>query len=230
MRISLIGDGKMARAIEAEASQLGHSVVTVLGRDDNPMNSGFQGDWVTKTEVLIDFSRADAVVHNVANAVAAGIPIVEGVTGWHQNLPEVRRIVLEGGGCCVHSSNFSIGVQAFFRLVREAGRLFSGLEGYAPFIEERHHGQKKDAPSGTALTLKGLLGELGVNAPVSSVRAGFIPGTHEVAFDSPVDTVTLTHTARSRAGFAKGALYAAAWTAGKKGFFDLQEVLFHEPK
>ncbi len=230
MRISLIGDGKMARAVETAARQEGHRIVRLLGRADNPMETGFHGDWVAETEVLIDFSHADAVVQNAINAVAAGIPLVEGVTGWLQKLPEVRRIVLEGGGCCVHSSNFSVGVQAFFRLVREAGRLFAQLQEYAPFIEDRHHDQKKDAPSGTALALKTLLGEVGVNAPVSSVRAGFIPGTHEVAFDSPVDTVTLIHTARSRAGFAKGALFAAAWTAGKKGFFDLQEVLFHEPK
>ncbi len=228
MRVSLIGDGKMARAVEAAAAQSGHQVVRILGRSDNPPDSVFQGEWVGQTEALIDFSRPDAVPGNVAKAMAAGIPLVEGVTGWQRNLPEVRRIVLESRGCCVHSSNFSVGVQVFFRLVGEAGRLFAGLQGYSPFIEERHHQQKKDAPSGTALALREVLRDAGVESPVSSVRAGYIPGTHEVGFDSAVDTITLTHVARNRSGFAHGALFAAAWVVGKEGFFDFQEVLFHE--
>ncbi len=227
LNITLIGQGRMSETVRELALERGHRIVRALGRDDNPMESGFHGEWVERTDVLIDFSTASAVATNVANAVAAGLPIVEGTTGWQDRRGEVAEIVRRGEGCCLHSSNFSLGVQALFCLVRRAGELFAGLPEYAAFIEERHHDRKKDAPSGTALSLRGILTEAGLaSVPVSSTRAGSFPGVHTVGFDSPADTLTLCHTARNRTGFASGALFAAGWVVGKRGFYELQEVLF----
>jgi 4-hydroxy-tetrahydrodipicolinate reductase len=129
-------------------------------------------------------------------------------------------------GALVYGANFSIGVNVFYRIVRQASQLFSAVEGYAPFIEEAHHSRKKDAPSGTALRLRDLMAEhLGNNIPTSSTRAGFIPGTHHVGFDSEADQILLTHVARSREGFASGALVAAKWIKGRKGVFEFGDVI-----
>lgn len=226
MRIALIGHGKMGSAVEQLALRRGYRVSHVVERAEA---GGFSGDWASETDVLIDFSTASAVPSNVARAVEAGLPIVEGTTGWADRLKEVRQTVLDANGSCLYSSNFSIGVQALFFLARQAAGLFSRLEDYSPYIDERHHSAKKDAPSGTALTLRTILNEAGcADVPVSSLRAGRFPGGHEVGFDSEADTLTLTHTARSRLGFAAGALFAAQWIIGKRGFYDLQEVVFSD--
>ena len=229
MNITLIGYGKMGRTIERLAREQGDSVVCTMDIDENPLEKGFSGDWVDQTDVCIDFSVAEAVPINVANATRAGLPLVIGTTGWYSELERLRGLVEEGGGSCLYASNFSVGVQIFFHLAKEAARRLARFEDYHPFILESHHVQKVDAPSGTALTLKQGMQEIYQrDIPVSSVRSGFFPGIHTVGFDSPVDTLELTHTARSREGFARGALFAARWLRGKTGFYDFDQVIFGE--
>jgi 4-hydroxy-tetrahydrodipicolinate reductase len=184
---------------------------------------------VGETDAVIDFSLAPAVPANVRNAVKARLPIVVGTTGWYAELATVRQEVEDRSGACLYSSNFSLGVQVLFYLVRHASEVLANFKDFHPFVLETHHLQKLDAPSGTALTIRNIMGEFyGDQVPVSSVRAGFFPGTHVVGFDSPVDTLTLEHTARSREGFARGALLAAEWIQGKTGFFTFEEVIFGE--
>jgi 4-hydroxy-tetrahydrodipicolinate reductase len=155
--------------------------------------------------------------------VRAGVPLVEGTTGWNKDLEAIRRFVEEHAGALLYGANFSVGVNLFYRIVRQSAELFKGLD-YAPFIEEAHHSRKRDAPSGTALKLRDMLAPLSDNISVASTRAGFIPGTHRVGFDSPADQIELTHTARSREGFAAGALLAARWLVGRKGVYEFTEV------
>jgi 4-hydroxy-tetrahydrodipicolinate reductase len=227
MRITLIGYGKMGKTVERLAREQGHSITHAIDIAENPVETGFAGEWLGNTDVLIDFSLAPAVPANVRNAVAARLPIVVGTTGWYEQLDQVRREVEENGGACLYSSNFSLGVQTLFYLVRRASEVLARFSDFHPFVLETHHVQKLDAPSGTALTIRNIMGEFyGDKVPVSSVRAGFFPGTHVVGFDSPVDTLTLEHTARSREGFARGALLAADWIQGKTGFFTFEEVIF----
>lgn len=229
MKIALIGYGKMGKTVERVAQEQSHQIVHKMDIEDNPMQEGFKGEWVVAADVMIDFSVAGAVPLNVENAARVGIPIVVGTTGWQSHLQAVREVVERRRGACLYSSNFSLGVQIFFRLVREAGKLFSRFSDFSPFVLEMHHAQKVDAPSGTALSLIEVLKEsYAGDIPVSSVRAGFLPGTHVIGFDSPVDTVTLEHTARSRDSFAHGALWAARWIQGKQGFYRLEDILFGE--
>jgi 4-hydroxy-tetrahydrodipicolinate reductase len=228
MRIALIGYGKMGKAVERLARDRGHTITHVMDIDENPMTNGFSGKWVSETDVLIDFSLGASVPQNARNAMAARIPLVVGATGWYDKLDQVRSDVETAGGACLWASNFSVGVQTLFYLARQVSAVLSKFKDYHPFIVETHHSQKLDAPSGTALTIKKLLSEFYPDVPVSSVRAGFFPGTHVVGFDSAVDTLTLEHTARSREGFAHGALLAAQWIQGKKGFFTFEQVIFGE--
>lgn len=177
-------------------------------------------------DVAIDFSAASDVLKHTEACARAGVPLVEGTTGWHSQEDEVRRLVEEHNGALVYGANFSIGVNVFYRIVAHAAKLFRNVEGYDPFIEEAHHKRKRDAPSGTALRLRDLMVQVdGRDIPVASTRAGSIPGTHRVGFDSNVDQITLTHMARSREGFAAGALVAARWIVGRKGAYEFSEVL-----
>jgi 4-hydroxy-tetrahydrodipicolinate reductase len=227
MKLALIGYGKMGKAVERLAREQNHQIVCRMDVQENPLTGGFSGEWVEQTDAIIDFSTAAAVPGNIQKAVDAGVPIVEGTTGWMAGLDDIRRTVEEGGGACLYSSNFSIGVQMLFYLARQAGKLVSRFSDYQPYVLEAHHVQKLDAPSGTALSLEKILAEsYPQGVPVSSVRAGFFPGTHLIGFDSPVDTLTLEHTARSRDGFAQGALFAAHWIHNRKGFYSLEEVMF----
>lgn len=229
MRIALIGYGRMGKTIERLAREGSHSISHVMDIDENPMANGFSGKWVGESDVLIDFSLGSAVPQNVRNAVDAKLPIVIGATGWYDKLDEVKRQVETRGGACLWASNFSVGVQTLFYLVRQASAVLSKFKDFHPYVLEAHHVKKLDAPSGTALTIRQVMSEFyGEAVPVSTVRAGFFPGTHVVGFDSPVDTLTLEHTARNREGFAHGALLAAEWIQGKKGFFTFEQVIFGE--
>ena len=155
----------------------------------------------------------------------AGIALVEGTTGWKVDPGELGRIVSDEDGALIYGANFSVGVQVFYRISSTAAELFKNLESYDGFIEEAHHKRKRDAPSGTALHLGKIVTEyLGREVPISSTRAGHIPGTHRVGFDSSADQITLEHVARSREGFAAGALMAARWIVGRKGVFEFSEV------
>ena len=226
MRLTLIGYGKMGRMIESVARREGIEVVHTIDIHNAPGSDGFSGEWLEKTDVFIDFSTAESVTSNVENAARAGLPIVVGTTGWNDQLDRVRRTVEELGGGCIYSSNFSIGVQVFFRVVRAAARACSPLEDYRPYILEYHHEEKRDAPSGTALTIRQILEEsYPPEVPVSSVRAGFFPGIHQVGFDSLMDTFTLEHRARSREGFARGALLAARKGREIVSMADLEEAI-----
>jgi 4-hydroxy-tetrahydrodipicolinate reductase len=227
MKIGLIGTGRMGETAARVASAKGHSVAARFW-DERPLRPDAECRRALEgVDVLIDFSAADAVLRNAAAASALGLPLVEGTTGWNDRLKEVEAEVLRGAIGFVYASNFSLGVNLFYRLVERAGELFSAFDQYDPYIEEAHHKFKKDAPSGTALEIRSLLTRPygGREIPVSSVRAGYIPGEHAVGFDSAVDTVRIVHTARGREGLAEGALVAASWIVGKKGFFHFREVL-----
>lgn len=228
MKIALLGKGKMAGAIRRIAEQEGHSIVATLDSASNPpANKTFQGSWVQEADVIIDFSAPGAAVDNVLRAVHSEIPIVEGTTGWQDRVDWLSKQVVEAGGSCVYASNFSLGMQLFFKIVADSAAILSRFPAYAPYLEERHHRFKQDAPSGTALYLLRLLGkELQTDVPAGVLRAGSFPGTHEVGFDSIEDTIVLRHTARNRDGFARGALHAARLIQGKSGFFEFGEILF----
>ena len=154
------------------------------------------------------------------------MPLVEGTTGWKEHEAAAKQIVTENGGALVYGANFSIGVNLFYHIVDRAAALFASVDGYAPFIEEAHHMRKRDAPSGTALQLRELMSKhLGPDIPTASTRAGYIPGTHRVGFDSEADQIRLVHEARSRRGFASGALLAAHWIVGRTGVFQFSDVI-----
>ena len=178
-------------------------------------------------DVAIDFSIAAAVPDNVRRLAARSVNIVIGTTGWAAHEADMRRVVEETGIGVVAAPNFALGVNLFAALAERAAELFESQSGFGAWIHEAHHAAKRDAPSGTALLLEAALREGGYNRAidVSSTRAGSIPGTHTVGFDAPGETITLTHTARDRSGFARGALEAARWVHGRKGWFTLKDVL-----
>jgi 4-hydroxy-tetrahydrodipicolinate reductase len=221
MRIALIGFGVMGQLVAGQVRQAGDEVGVVFTSKESVLAETLQ-----KHDVAVDFSVGEAVLKNIEACARAKVPLVEGTTGWKQHEAAARQIVSEHSGAMVYGANFSIGVAVFYRIVKHAASLFAAVDGYAPFIEEAHHNRKRDAPSGTALKLRDLMSEhLGSEVPTSSTRAGYIPGTHRVGFDSEADQVLLTHTARSRQGFASGALLAAHWIVGRTGVFEFGEVM-----
>lgn len=218
--LALIGYGKMGRMVEHLAPEYGFNVCT--RRDvDRPES-------LECADVAIEFTQPASVLGNIKGAAALRIPLVVGTTGWLEHLSEAREIVARHQSALVWSPNFSIGVNVFTRLVSEAARLLKDEAEYGAWAWEIHHHTKKDAPSGTLLKLVEAMKAAGYNHPVdvSSNRAGAHPGTHEIGFDSGADTITLRHSARSREGFARGALKAAQWILGKQGFFEFSDVLF----
>lgn len=226
MKIALIGHGAMGKLIERLAGEQGHEIWCVVNDTDTDLRAEKLAEKLRGAEVAIDFTTADAVRRNVGACVAAGVPLVEGTTGWNEELEAIERTVREGMGSMVFGANFSIGVNIFYRIVDQASELFAKFPEYETYIEEQHHSRKKDAPSGTALKLKEVVAKhLAKEFSVASTRAGNIPGTHRVGFDGPADQIQLTHTARSREGFALGALVAAEWIAGKTGFYEFSEIM-----
>ena len=226
MKIALIGYGVMGQLVAAEAKKTGDEIGAILKSPDGECSPGQLAERLRNHQVAIDFSIGEVVPRNIEACLIAAVPVVVGTTGWKDHEADVKRLVAEHNGALVYGANFSIGVNVFYRIVKNAATLFSRIEGYAPFIEEAHHSRKRDAPSGTALRLRDLMNEeLKAEIPTSSTRAGFIPGTHRVGFDSEADQITLTHTARSRQGFAAGALLAARWIIGKKGVYEFGEVI-----
>ncbi|HZN09604.1 MAG TPA: dihydrodipicolinate reductase C-terminal domain-containing protein [Pyrinomonadaceae bacterium] len=226
MKLALIGNGAMGHMVAAEARKRGDDVGAVIASSDKDLSIDQLAEKLRGHDAAIDFSVGDAVLKNVEACARAQVPVVEGTTGWKQNEPRVKEIVAENNGALVYGANFSIGVNLFYRLTSEAAKLFAAVEGYEPFIEEAHHNRKRDAPSGTALKLRDIMSQhLPGDISTASTRAGYIPGTHRVGFDSEPDQILLTHTARSRQGFAAGALLAAHWIAGRKGTFEFSEVI-----
>src|SRR5215216_296598 len=226
MKLALIGFGAMGQLVAAGARQAGDEVGAVLTSKEGDLIVEQLAGELRGHDVAVDFSIGEAVLKNIEACARAQVCLVEGTTGWKQHESTARQIMTEHSGAMVYGANFSIGVNLFYRIAKQAAALFSAVDGYAPFIEEAHHSRKCDAPSGTALKLRDLLSEhLGPNIPTSSTRAGYIPGTHRVGFDSEADQVLLTHTARSRQGFASGALLAAHWIVGRTGVFEFSEVI-----
>jgi 4-hydroxy-tetrahydrodipicolinate reductase len=225
MKIGLIGHGAMGQLVEKLAQEHEHEIGFVLtSREAQTVSEELTAE-LSQCDVAIDFSVAAAVRRNIDLCLLAEVPLVEGTTGWKIDRGELLRIVEEGDGTLLYGANFSVGAQVFFRIAASAAELFQNLESYDVFIEEAHHKRKADAPSGTAIKLGEIVAEhLGREVPISSTRAGHIPGTHRVGFDSRADHITLEHVARSREGFAEGALLAAEWIAERKGVYEFSEV------
>ncbi len=238
MRIGLIGHGKMGQEIEKLSAQKKHTIVDIFS-EARPI-------WSEKSlshiDVLIDFSLPDVALKNIETAAQANINLVEGTTGWYEKLPEVQKLVKQSGIGFIYASNFSLGVNLFFKMVEHAGTLFNRFSDYDLFVSETHHNQKIDSPSGTALSLgkillktmerkKTILSDRAdskidpAHLHITSTRVGSVPGTHLVGFDSSADTIELIHTARNRSGFAMGALATAEWIQNKKGFFTMDDFL-----
>lgn len=229
MRIALFGYGAMGKLVEVRARSGGHDVPLRISRRDHLADEGEIAGRIADAgaDVAIDFSSADAVPGNVRACVDAKIPIVVGTTGWQDRLEEITGVVERSRGAMLYGANFAIGVNLFYRLVAQAARALSSAGVYEPFIEEQHHSRKKDAPSGTALKLAEVIRAAGARAVtgIACTRAGHITGTHRVGFDGPVDQVLLIHTARSREGFADGALFAATWIIGRTGVFEFDAAI-----
>jgi len=225
MKLALIGYGAMGQLVAKLASEQGHQVVLSLDIVDASRGVEDLANALRGCDVAIDFSVADSVPKNAEACARAGVPIVVGTTGWQSQVDNVQRIVTEHGGALIYGANFSLGVQVFYRIAARAAELFRDLESYDGFIEEAHHKRKRDAPSGTAVQLRKIVADGFIrDVPVTSTRAGYVPGTHRLGFDSAADQITLTHTARSREGFAAGALVAASWIIGRKGVYEFSEV------
>lgn len=226
MKVALIGYGAMGRLIENLLTQQGDEVTVIVDEKDANLSAEELAEKLKSVDVAIDFSITEAVLRNVEACLLAKIPLVEGTTGWNSEKETVKNLVKKHDGTFVFGANFSIGVNLFYRIVSHASELFSKFSEYETFIEERHHSRKKDAPSGTALKLKDIVSQhITKDFSVAATRAGNIPGTHIVGFDGTADTVELTHTARSREGFASGSILAAKWIIGKKGFWEFTEVM-----
>ena len=225
-KLAIVGYGKMGRLIEQLAPQYDFSVVLKLDEFNNANGEGLTKENFAGLDVAIEFSIPSAVPGNVKGIAALGVPLVVGTTGWLQHLEEVKGYVEANGTGLVWSPNFSIGINVFFRLVAQAARLMESEPEYGAWAWEIHHSAKKDAPSGTLLKLVEEMKKAGYtrHIDVGSNRAGAVPGTHEIGFDSPADTITLRHVARSREGFARGALKAAQYIVGKKGFYEFSEI------
>jgi 4-hydroxy-tetrahydrodipicolinate reductase len=220
-KLAIIGYGKMGRLIEQLAPEYGYEIQARIDlHDDYRQAAG--------ADVAIEFTVPDTVADNVEKLAALGLPVVVGTTGWSAEMDRVRALVAQHGTALVWSPNFSIGVNVFSRLVKEAARLLADEPQYGAWAWEIHHHTKKDAPSGTLLKLVADMKAAGYprNIDTGSNRAGAHPGTHEIGFDSAADTITLRHSARSREGFARGALKAAQWIAGKQGVFEFSDILF----
>jgi 4-hydroxy-tetrahydrodipicolinate reductase len=217
----------MGRLVGDLAPEYGCEVAGVID-PQSPLHGGGPGDdrW-RGIDVAIDFSFPDAVKTNVPALARQGINVVIGTTGWQADEAVIRRAVEDAGIGVVAAPNFSTGVVLFEALVARAAALFGSQREFGAFLHEAHHAAKKDAPSGTALLLKQAMTSAGFDRPidVSSTRVGYVPGTHRVGFDGPAETVELTHTARDRSGFARGALTAAKWVKGRRGWFTMKDVL-----
>jgi 4-hydroxy-tetrahydrodipicolinate reductase len=227
MQIAIVGNGKMGRSVAALAGERGHRV-RVIGREENTAGAALTRDRLAGVDVAIEFTRPEAVVANVERLIEAGVPTVTGTTGWTAELPRIERLVRKSGGSLLYAANFSIGVQRFLRVARELAALFAKQSEFGAFILEEHHAAKRDAPSGTAALLREKAREADPSRdfPITSVRAGCIPGTHRLTYDGPHETVSLSHVARSRDGFAAGALTAAEWLPGHPGVHSFEAMLF----
>ncbi|MDA1081858.1 MAG: dihydrodipicolinate reductase [Gemmatimonadetes bacterium] len=225
-KLAVIGDGKMGRAVRELAPDAGFDVVAFLGEHE-VTRTGPTDVQLAGAEVAIEFTVPSAAAANVSACARAGVAVVCGTTGWDAELAAVSAAVAAGDGALLWSPNFSLGVQIFARIVECASAEFARTPGvFDAHIIDTHHAAKKDAPSGTARLLAGRARDgLGADVPVTSVRTGHVPGTHEIIFDGAFEQIRLTHTARDRRVFAAGALAAARWIVGRKGVFTMDDLL-----
>ncbi|MBL0333917.1 MAG: 4-hydroxy-tetrahydrodipicolinate reductase [Chitinophagaceae bacterium] len=236
MRIALIGYGKMGKAIEEIALQKGH---TISIRIDQPNLHEFTAEFLKDTDVAIEFTGPHSAFENISKCIELGIPVVSGSTGWTEKLDEIKQLNAAKNSGLIWSSNFSVGVNVFFEVNKKLAVLMAPHHEYEVIVEETHHTQKKDAPSGTAITLaeqvmesvkrkKQWVNEISDNPEdleIISQRVDPAPGTHQIRYSSVIDTIEITHTAHNRKGFASGAVLAAEFLAGKKGFYTMKDVL-----
>jgi len=225
--LAIIGYGKMGKLIERLAPEYGFEVRAKFSGGDNPGGHGLSHETLRGIDVAVEFTTPVAAPVNIRRLAALGINSVVGTTGWFEQLSVAREAVVHAKTGLVWAANFSVGVNLFMQTVAHAAALFAKHAEYEAWGWEIHHSAKKDAPSGTLKKLAEEIHAAGYTRPVSlsSNRAGAIPGTHEIGFDSGADTITLRHTARSRDGFARGTLQAARWVVGKKGFYEFKEIL-----
>jgi 4-hydroxy-tetrahydrodipicolinate reductase len=238
MKIALIGYGKMGKAIEQIAIERGHEISCIINSENQIESANFEG-----TDIAIEFSNPELAIKHIVHCINSSIPIVVGTTAWHNELETVKTICSDQNGSLLYSSNFSIGVNIFFEINNRLAELMSSHPEYTAEIEEIHHTQKLDAPSGTAIEIaKGIISynqnynnwlcEVGqkpnVNKdeiPIVALREPEVPGTHTVKYSSDIDSITMTHQANNRKGFALGAVVAAEWLVHKKGIFTMSNVL-----
>lgn len=226
MKIGLIGYGAMGKLIRVLAENKNHEIAVIIDEADIGSSAEILAEKLKVVDAAIDFSAAEAVERNVRACLLANVPLVEGTTGWNAQNDAIKSAVEEANGAFVFGANFSVGVNLFYRITDFAAELFAKFDDYEAFIEERHHSRKRDAPSGTALKLKDIVSRhITKDFSVAATRAGNIPGTHIIGFDGTADTIELTHTARSREGFASGAILAAEWIVGRKGFYEFTDVM-----
>lgn len=227
MKIALVGYGKMGRAVEETAAAKGMEIAARFTREQPLRADDATREALAGVTALVDFSVPEAVPETVRAAAKLSIPLVIGTTGWQDRLGEVREVVESSGIGAVRAANFSVGVNVFYRLVEQAAKILSAVDGYDPFIHDWHHRFKLDSPSGTALEIRRRMaryyGEREV--PITCQRSGYVPSVHWVGFDSAADTIHLEHRARNRQGLAQGALLAVPWIAGRPGFHEFGEVL-----
>jgi 4-hydroxy-tetrahydrodipicolinate reductase len=227
MNLAIVGYGKMGRLIDQLAPEYGFDVKLRLDINNNSKFEGLTQENFRGIDAAVEFSTPSSATGNIERLAGMGVNTVIGTTGWFGEIERARAAVQKAGTGLVWSPNFSVGVSVFMQLVSEAARMMARQPEYGAWAWEIHHATKKDAPSGTLLALVERMKREGFKKPIdtSSSRAGAHPGTHEIGFDSAADSITLRHTARSREGFARGALRAARWVAGKKGFFDFREIV-----
>ena len=226
LRILLVGHGRMGRMVEALAPELNFEIAAALRSADAAALANGRPEW-HDVAAAIDFSTGPAFAANLPKLAALKLNVVVGTTGWQAQEPQLRHAVAEAGIGLVAAPNFSLGVNLFEAIIEHATRLFANQPAYGAWLHEAHHSAKRDAPSGTALLLKAAMERAGYNRPIdiASTRAGAIPGTHTIGFDGPGEAVVLSHTARDRTIFARGALEAARWVQGRQGWFTMRDVL-----
>lgn len=226
VRVALVGMGRMGRALDALAAERGCEVVARL--DAPEMQAGLTRALLNGADVAIEFTTPETALPNTAVLLALGCPVVVGTTGWNAELPRLEALVTQHGTPALWSPNFSLGVQLFLAIAEDAGRRLAGLDGFDCHVVETHHTAKKDAPSGTGIAIAERLGEgLGHQVPISSIRVGAVPGTHDVVIDAAFEQIVLRHEARDRRVFADGALSAARWLARQQEarVFTMRDVL-----
>ncbi|MDA1093151.1 MAG: 4-hydroxy-tetrahydrodipicolinate reductase [Acidobacteria bacterium] len=230
-RLLIIGYGRMGKLVDQLSGSYGFEVAGRLDIDNNRGGAGITADQVRDVDVAIDFSTADAVPDNLPRLARQGVNLVVGTTGWQDREADMRTVADEGRIGVVAAANFSLGVNLFLALTERAAELFAPREEFGAWVHEIHHAAKIDAPSGTALAMRAAMEQHGYTSAIdmASTRVGSAPGTHTVGFDGPVETIALTHTTRDRATFARGALEAARWLHGRRGWFSMRDVLGLHP-